>query len=127
MKLENGEIFTAVNALNDLYEKEWPVRVSLALAKLSRKLQEPFKAIEQVREGLLKKHGTVDEKGGTSIKPEDENWSKFAEDFNELMSQTTELVFDKVKLPEEVDGKPVVIKPSLLVPLEKFIEIEEGR
>ena len=127
MKLENGEIFTAVNALDDLYEKEWPVRVSLSLAKLARKLQEPFKAIEQVREGLLKKHGTPNEMGRVSIKPEDASWAKFAIGFNELMSQTTELVFDKVKLPEEVDGKPVVIKPSLLVPLEKFIEIEEGR
>jgi len=124
MKLENGEIFTGVPALNTLYDMEWPVKVSFALARLSRKLQEPYKDIEKVKDGLVRKYGKENADSKIELKPEDPNWEKFANEFNELMAQTTEIVFEKIQLPEEVDGKPVTIKPNLLVPLEKFIEIE---
>ena len=127
MKLLNGEIFGAVNALNELYEKEWPVRTSLALAKLTGKLNGPFIDISKVKDGLVQKYGEVDKENSNSIaiKPESENFGKFAEEYNELMMQEAdEVVFEIVKLPQEVDGKPLMIKANLLLPLEKFIEIE---
>lgn len=127
MKLLNGEIFNAVQALNELYDKEWPVRTSLALAKLTSKLNEPFMAIDKVRNGLVKKYGESDETNPNSIsvKTDSESYTKFAEEYNDLMMQEAdEIVFDVVKLPLEIDGKPLVIKANLLIPLEKFIEVE---
>lgn len=128
MKLLNGEIYNAVQSLNELFEKDWPVSVSLSLAKLSNKLSEPFDAIEKVRVGLVSKYLPIDENGnkGSEIKPEDDNWGKFSEEFFELMAQDTELVFDVIKLPSKIDGKAVVVNPKILVPLEKFIEIVDG-
>jgi len=130
MKLLNGEIFNAVQALNELYDKEWPVRTSLALAKLTSKLNEPFMAIDKVRNGLVKKYGESDETNPNSIsvKTDSESYTKFAEEYNDLMMQEAdEIVFDVVKLPQEVDGKPLIIKANLLIPLEKFIDVETLR
>lgn len=130
MKLLNGEVYGAVQSLAQLSEKELPVKVSYWLARLTNKMDGTFKAIEKVREGLVKKHGTpnLENPGQVSIKPEDENWEKFITDYNELMMQETEVDFEPVKLPiklpQEVDGKPLSLKFNVLVALEKFIEIE---
>jgi len=130
MKLLNGEIFNAVQALNELYDKEWPVRTSLALAKLTGKLNGPFMAIDKVRNGLVQKYGEPDKTNSNSIsvKSDSENYPKFAEEYNELMmQQADEVVFEVVKLPQEIDGKPLMIKANLLIPLEKFVEVEALR
>ena len=125
MELLNMEIFGAVNALNTIFEMELPVRTSLSLAKLINKLNEPFLSIEKVRVGLVNKYGEKDsETNQTSIKPDNENFPKFLGEYNELMSQKTEIVFDTVMLPQEVNGKPLIIKPALMVALVKFVEIE---
>jgi len=38
--------------------------------------------------------------------------------------QETELVVTQISLPSEVDGKPLNIEPSILMALEKFVEVE---
>lgn len=125
MELLNGEIFGAVSSLNAIVEMELPVRTSLSLAKLIGKLNESFQAIEKVRIGLVNKYGESDPKTRqVGVNPEHENFPKFLEEYNELMSQSTEIVFDIVKLPQEVDGKPLLIKPALMISLSKFMEIE---
>lgn len=125
MELLNMEIFGAVNALNTIFEMELPVRTSLSLAKLIGKLNEPFLSIEKVRTGLVNKYGKSDpETRQVSVKPDNENFPKFMEGYGELMSQKTELVFDIVMLPQEVNGKPLMIKPALMAALVKFVEIE---
>ena len=43
------------------------------------------------------------------------------------MQEADEVVFDVVKLPQEVDGKALMIKANLLIPLEKFVEVEALR
>jgi len=133
MKLLNGDIFTAQEPLKKLIEQKFPVMVSYKLSKLVMKLNEQFKVIEEVRQGLIKKYGEADEKGNTQVKPEDENFPKFVEEFNELMSQEVELVIEKVKLPEKVAAtcdkcnhnmdKAFEIEPQILIALDKFVEV----
>ena len=125
MKLLNGEIFGAVEPLMEIAKKELPVKVSWALAKLSNKLAESHRAIETVRNGLIQRYGEKDKENPNNvlIKPESENFPKFVKDAEELFLQEVEIDFEKIKLPEEVDGKPLTLKPSLLAPLVKFIEI----
>jgi len=118
MKLQNGDIFMVREPLQKLIEQKFPVMVSYKLAKLVAKLNEQFKVIEDVRMGLIRRYGKADEKGNAQVKPEDENWPKFLDEFNELLEQEVEIVFDKVKLPNDFE-----IEPSVLIPLEKFIEV----
>ena len=133
MKLLNGDIFGAQEPLRKLIEQKFPVMVSYKLSKLVMKLNEQFKVIEEVRNGLIKKYGETDEKGQTSVKPEGENFPKFVSEFNELMAQEVEIVVDKVKLPEKVAAtcdachhnmdKLYEVEAQTLIALDKFIEV----
>ena len=136
MELDNGVIFGAVQALNELFQKEWPVKASLALAKLLKILNGPFEPIENVRNGLVQKHvsspvallddaGERVSRGPDQMTPEHPNWEAFAVDFNELMVDTSEVEdFEKVILPLVVDDKEVVVKPTIITALEKFVEFK---
>ena len=127
MKVKNGEIANSVESLNILSGMELPVKTSLQVAKLVNKLGGPVKEINSVRQGLIKKYGITFEKnedGSTAIKSEVEgNVLKFVTEIEELAILETEIVVDKIKLPTEVDGKSLEIKPSVLVTLEKFIDV----
>ena len=128
MKVTNGEIYNSVESLNKLAGMKLPVKTSLQVAKLVSKLNEPLKEIDSVRQGLVKTYGISfekDEAGNTTIKSETEgNVIKYITEMNELVSLETELVVDKIKLPTEVDGKALEIEPSVLIALEKFIDVE---
>ena len=136
MELDNGVIFGAVQALNELFQKEWPVKASLALAKLLKILNGPFEPIENVRNGLVQKHVSIPvallddagervSRGPDQMTPEHPNWEAFAVDFNELMVDTSEVEdFEKVILPLVVDDKEVVVKPTIITALEKFVEFK---
>lgn len=118
MKLKNSEIFVAREPLQKLLGEKFPVKTSYGIAKIANKLNDQFKVIEDVRQGLIKKYGETDEQGNIRVKPEDKNWNEFVEEFNELMNQEVEIVFEKVKLPEttEIDSQTVMV----LMP---FIEV----
>lgn len=124
MELFNYEIFSAMQSLNTLTEMELPVRTSLSLAKLIGKLGESFNVIEKVRVGLINKYGTKNDQNQIAVDQTSENFPKFVEEYNELMNQKTELVFDIVKLPQEINGKPLILKTGVIIPLQKFVEVE---
>ena len=118
MKLTNGDIWSAQEPLRKLIEQKFPVMVSYKLSKLVMKLNEQFKVIDEVRTGLIKKYGETDEKGNTQVKQESESFPKFVEEFNELMAVEHTIDVEKVKLPE-----PFEIEPSVLMALDKFVEV----
>ena len=136
MKLNNGEIFNAREPLGKLMEQKSPVKTSYGLAKLANKLNDQLKVIDEVRNGLIKTYGEPDPENKQQIRvnPDSENMGKFVEEFNELMSQEVEVVFEKVKLPEKVAStcdsckhnmdRMLEIEPSVLMALEKFISVE---
>lgn len=84
--------------------------------------------------GLVKKYGEADKDNPKQINvdPESENFPKFAEELGELFAQEVEVIFDKVKLPENVAAtcdkcghnmdKMLEIEPNILMALEKFVE-----
>lgn len=125
MKLLNGEIFNAREPLQKLLGKELPVKVSYGLAKLANKLQEQLKVLDDVRNGLVKKYGEPDKEnpGQISVKQDSGNFEKFVAEVTELMNQEVEVVIEKVKLPQEVDGKPLQIEPNILMALMQFVEV----
>lgn len=125
MKLLNGEIFNSREPLQTLMGKELPVKVSYGLAKMANKLNEQLKVIDDVRNGLIKKYGEADKERPQqiSVKQDGENFEKFVAEVEELMNQKVEMVIEKVKLPQEVDGKPLQIEPNILMALMQFVEV----
>jgi len=133
MKLKNLDIFQAREPLQQLMGVKLPVRVSFQVATLASKLNDKLKVIEEVRNGLVNSYGEKDEHGRVSVKEGSDNFPKFASEFNELMEQEVELSFEKVKLPEKVAStcdachhnmdRPFEIEPSILMALEKFVEV----
>lgn len=131
MKLKNGEIYMAYDALGALSNEKLPIRVSFGLAKFSIKLEPSFKAIEKIRLALVKEFG-VEKDGICSVPPEkrDEFQTKLDELFG-LKAEVGEVV--KVKLPEMVAAtcdkchhnmdRPLEIAPNILVALDKFVEV----
>ncbi len=123
MKLNNGEIFQAREPLAKLMEQKFPVKVSYGLAKLANKLQGQLKIIDDVRNGLINTYGKLDEAGQVMVKTDSENFPKFVSEVDELMNQEVEVVIEKVQLPEKVDERTIEIEPSVLMALEKFVEV----
>lgn len=133
MKVTNGEIFSASGALAKLVQCDFPVKDSIALRQLINKLNEPFKLIEDVRQGLIRKHGKEVLKGSGQLevigfndpkgRPMSKSYPEFVGEFTVLMAQEVEVDFEKVKLPAEIDGKPLQLSVNDLIALEKFIEV----
>jgi len=133
LKLSNGDVFLSREPLQKLMGEKFPVKTAYGLAKLSNKLNEQLKVIDEVRNGLIKKYGETDGKGNLQVKQESPNWIKFVEEFKELMAQEVEIVFEKVKLPENVAAtcdkcshnmdRRYEVEASILMSLDKFVEI----
>uniref|UniRef100_A0A6M3KAK7 Uncharacterized protein n=1 Tax=viral metagenome TaxID=1070528 RepID=A0A6M3KAK7_9ZZZZ len=133
MKLKNGDIFLAREPLQKLMAIKLPVRASYQVAKLASKLNEQLKVIDDVRNGLIKNYGEKGDRGQMEIKPESPNFQKFVDEFTELLDQDVEMVIEKIKLPEKVAAtcdkcnhnmdKALELEPSILMALEKFVEI----
>ena len=121
VKLTNGEIFNAKEPLRQLSAQKFPVLTSLAIMKVMQKLNEHLLPFEQVRDGLIKTYGTanLDNPQQIAINPGDENFPKFAAEYQELLSQEVEVVFEKIKLPATLE-----IEPAILMSLEKLVEVE---
>ena len=131
MKLNNGEIYMAYQALGALSNERLPIKTSFGLAKLVIKLDSDFKAIEKVRLALVKEFGV--EKDGVCSVPPDKR-AEFQAKLDELFGLETEVAeIVKAKLPETIAAtcdkchhnmdKPLEIAPSILVALDKFVEV----
>jgi len=139
MKLDNGTIFMAREPLGKLMEQRFPVKVSYNLAKMVSKLNEQLKVIDEVRNGLIRTYGKPDKDNPQqiSVPQGSKDFTKFMEEFSELMNKEEEIDFGKtevpVKLPEKVAGtcdschhnmdRMLEIEPSVLMALDKFIEV----
>jgi hypothetical protein len=122
--LSNGEIFAASKPLESLSKEKMPLKPSYRIAMLIKKLSFQLEVIEKIRIGLVQKYGEKNEKGDVSIQQNTSNWFLFIGEMNELFAQEAEIEFEKIELPSEVDGKAFNIEPSVLISLEKFIDIK---
>ena len=123
MKLTNGEIMLAKEGIDTLTQMKFPVEVSYKLAKLASAVRDEHRAISGVKDGLVIKYGVVNEGGVTEVTPTNPRFPDFIREFNTLMEIETEIVATPVKLPLEVDGKPLEVEPRLLISLTKFIDV----
>ena len=129
----NGELFIAMPAIGKLVDMDFHVSDSIKLRKLKNQLLEPYKVITEVRDALIKKYGQEEPKGSgqiTVIGPNDPNgrpmspdFMKFVEENATLMLPVCDAKFEKIKLPSQIDGKPISLSSNDLDRIDKFIEI----
>ena len=130
MKVKNHIIYLAGNTIQRLGEVKLPVRTSLAVAKLTIKLVDAQKPIEQVRKDIVKEYLPLkkDDKG-VNIPLTEIQQKELEAKVNELMEEETDLdQKDKIKLPEMVSStcdkchhnmdKPLEIESNILAVLE---------
>jgi len=135
MKVKNHIIYLAGNTIQRLGEVKLPVRTSLAVAKLTIKLVDAQKPIEQVRKDIVKEYLPLkkDDKG-VNIPLTEIQQKELEAKVNELMEEETDLdQKDKIKLPEMVSStcdkchhnmdKPLEIESNILAVLEPFLEV----
>ncbi len=120
MKVTNAELFNVKEPLQQLMANKFPVKTSLALAKLVQKVNHHLIPAEETKDGLVRHYGKKNPKDPTQIgvEPGDANWAEFAKEYAELSQQTVELVFERVQLPETLE-----IEPAILMALEKFVKV----
>jgi len=124
MKLLNGEVLGASQALEELSNKDFPIKVSYGLVTLINKLASQVVIIEKLRTDLIKKYGTEDKGGNIAISPNTPKMTKFMDEFGILLSQEIDVDFEPVTLPFEINGSSYNIEPKILRSLGKFINME---
>ena len=141
MRLTNGEVFAAKETLDKLMECKFPVKTSLAIAKLTSKILVEYSPIAIARNKLILDCGKPDpdKSGVTSVAREiagEEGFNKWVNGLTELMNEEVELDVDNlipIKLPEMIAAtcdschhnmdRPLEIEPLILLALEKFVEV----
>ena len=137
MKLSNGEIYRAYQALVELGKVKLPVRTSLDVAVITNKLEPAAKVISGEDEKLIKKYSEKDEiTGQTGIKRSSSKMALYLKDLDVVLDPVCADDFNikKIKLPEKIAGTcdschhnldvTFLVEPAILMPLaEKFVEV----
>jgi hypothetical protein len=118
MELTYGDIFSTQDSLAEVLKVEVKASVGIKLAKMVHVLQDEIKLIFDQRNKLIEKHGEK-VKGVVQVVDGSKKWKEFQVEINELLATKTTLDITKVQLPPDL-----IISPSILFNLEKFIEIE---
>ena len=122
MKVTNAELMNAQEPMETLGKKQLPVKVALALSKLSMKLNEHLVPALKVKDGLVRQYGheikVANKPPQIGLEPGDENWTKFCEEYAELLNFENEIVFEKVLIPDTVE-----LDVATAMALEKFIKV----
>jgi len=123
MKLTNGQIFVAGQALPKLMGQKLPVMVSSRLIRLAQEIDIHLSVINAVRTNLVTQHSIEkDDKGEPIIKFNTPEMEAFSKDWSELLAEEIDVKFEgeKIKLPWTAE-----IEPTALLALDMFIEIPE--
>lgn len=129
MKLKLNEIRLATEGLNEILEKELPVKTAYWLARFLDKVTSENASIEKARLNLVKKHAKKDKEGNPMfIKDKDgkdtnqydiPDIDAFQNEFIELTNEEVEIEFKAIKLSDLGD---IQLKPITLAKLGKIIE-----
>jgi len=142
MKLTNMAVLQAQGALSKLMELDLPIKASIDVALISNTVDKQVQVFSRVRDKIFKDYSIKTEPGETegsikfacttegegeeaTAKLRTDNLEAFSEKFNSLLEAKTEdMVFKKIQLPQEVNGKPFTVKPDILKSIMDFIEVE---
>ena len=121
MKVSNQQVWQARQPLQSLLDQRLPVPVSYRMLLLARAVNEQIKVIDEVRVGLVNRHGAPDGNGQIRVSEGSEHWGDWVRDYTELMTQEAELPVARVQLTGALEN--VQITPNDLLLLEPFVEV----
>lgn len=127
MILKLGEIPDLIKSMNNLIDKELPIKIAYKLKKMYQKLESEARIYEENRIKLLDKYGKKDDKGefiveNNKIIIPDDRKEDFLKEFEELQEIEVEFDFEPIK---ETEIKDLKISASDLMNLDKVIEFIE--
>lgn len=121
MKLSNEKILGDSSHLSILSQKEFPVKVSYAIAKNLSKLEAELKTYNLEREKLIEKYSEKDSTGKTIIDPTtqqikilDENLDEWNKDFKDLLAIENDVEIHKFSI-EALNGQNISAGELMLI------------
>lgn len=118
MKVNLMEIIAAKDVLSRLANTDLPIKVSYALSKLIKILNEEYQDIEKFRTNLVSKYGEPDGEN-IRVRQESENFPKFMEEYNDFMNTEIEIKTSKIEI--DVKKTDIQIKPIDLINIAPFV------
>ncbi|WP_278682862.1 DUF1617 family protein [Paraclostridium bifermentans] len=121
MKLTNRQIVDDAIFLKELTQRQFPIKVSYAIAKNVSKIENELIVYNKEREKLLNKYAIkgddgnilIDENNKLKIKDEYiDDWNK---DINELLDIEIEIDIHKFKLEDLINGADSISPADLMV------------
>ena len=124
MLIKLGEVRSIMEGLGEILEKDLPVKAAYRFGKALAVIQGEAKAFDAARIKIIEKYAKwdemgapmVDEKTNTYVLADEESFNK---EFLDLANEEVEL--DIKTVPLEALGD-VMVKPSILARLDRFIE-----
>lgn len=118
MKVNLMEILAAKDVLSSLANTDLPIKVSYALSKLIKILNEEYQDIEKFRTNLVSKYGEPDGEN-IRVRQESDNFPKFMEEYNDFMNTEIEIKTSKIDI--DIKKTDIQIKPIDLINIAPFV------
>ncbi len=117
MKLKT--IINAVDALNELQQKELPIEESFKVVNIIQQIEPHFNNYSEQREKLMRKYGNTEDRINYTIK--NVNVAKYLQEIEPLENLDIEIKLEKIKLNKDISIKAVHLRQLL-----DFVELKEG-
>ncbi len=125
IKVQNGQLFDSIKALQALTELELPIKASFAVSDAISKINVALATADKLHKEIVAKE-TLRDGEGNAVHPNGNKelvtlTNKGAEDLQALMAIEVEVAVEKIKL--STFGEKVSIKPATLLPLTWLLEM----
>lgn len=120
-----GELREIMEGLNEMLDKELPIKTAYWFGKLAKKIQKEYGELEENRMKLVQKHAKKGETGNPIIENDKfvfANQDSFNAQFLELLETEVQIDFKPIALDRLGDIK---LSPIAMIGLEKFLVIDD--
>lgn len=131
VKIKFGSLREIIAGLNELMDKELPIKAAYWTGKLGKMIHHEFIAFEDIRIKIVQKYAVKNNKNEFVIESDEDNNKQeykladtdaFNKEYKELLN--TEIDIDFSPIPMSMFGD-VKLSPIAMISLDKFIIIDE--
>ena len=119
MKVTLGDIQNSKDILGRLANTDMPIKTSFELARLIKKLNEEYVAIEECRTRLIQEHGEEIENANMRVVPGTEGFDSFMKAYSEFMLTEIDIPVSPIEI--NINHTNAQVKPIDIIAIEKFV------
>jgi hypothetical protein len=108
-QLENIQLIALIDELNQLLQKEMTIKLRWELTKIQKAIEPTLKMVDENKNELIKKYGTVDSDGNISVKPNTPEYQSFMEDWFNVLQIKTTIQFEQITQKDELFTLKVLV------------------